>query len=85
LRESVERASGRLPVSFLAALHLVGDSSCLEPLAAAWNRSPEDEWWRHQLASAFRAITRREKITRRHAILKRLAARWPNAPFLKSD
>jgi hypothetical protein len=86
LRESVETASGRLPVSFLAALHLVGDSSCLEPLAAAWDRcAPDDEWWRHQLSSAFRAITRREKITRRHAILKRLAARWPNAPFLKSD
>jgi hypothetical protein len=86
LREAVDTAAGRLPISFLAALHLVGDSSCLEPLAAAWKRSPpEDEWWRHQLASAFRAITRREKITRRHAVLKRLAARWPDAPFLKSD
>ena len=36
LRETV--ADGRLPLpaSFLAALHAVGDESCLEPIAAAW-------------------------------------------------
>jgi hypothetical protein len=36
LRETLEGADGPLPATFLAALHLVGDESCLEPVAAAW-------------------------------------------------
>jgi hypothetical protein len=32
LRESLERCTAPLPVSFLAALHVLGDASCLEPL-----------------------------------------------------
>ena len=80
LRETIEEARGPLPVSFLAALHVVGDESCVESLAAAYARTPDDEArWRHQLAAAFRAIARREKITRRHAAFKRVAARWPEA------
>ncbi len=71
-----------LPTSFLTALHVLGDASCLEPIAAAWaaadgDRTPERLRWRHQLASALRAIAQREKITRRHASMKRIAARWP--------
>jgi hypothetical protein len=82
LRETLEDRSMRLPVSFLTALHVVGDASCLEPLASAWDaaaadRTAEGVRWRQQLASAFRAITHREKITRRHAVMKRIAARWP--------
>ena len=38
LRETIEGARGPVPVSFLAALHVVGDASCLEPLAAAYAR-----------------------------------------------
>ena len=50
------------------------------PLAAAWARTPDAEArWKHQLGEAFRAITRREKITRRHAAFKRIASRWPDA------
>lgn len=80
LRETIEEARGPLPVSFLAALHVVGDESCVESLAAAYARTPTDDArWRHQLGAAFRAITRREKITRRHAAFKRIAARWPDA------
>jgi len=80
LRESLEQAAGTLPVSFLAALHVVGDRSCLDPLAAAWSRASAGEaHWRHQLAAAFRMIARREKITQRHAVMKRIAARWPDA------
>jgi hypothetical protein len=80
LRETIEEARGPLPVSFLAALHVVGDESCVESLAAAYARTPEDEArWRHQLAAAFRAITRREKITKRHPAFKRVSARWPEA------
>jgi len=78
LRESVEGARDPLPVSFLAALHVVGDQSCLEPLAAAWSRT-EDARWKHQIATAFRTISRREKVTRRHATVKRIASRWPAA------
>lgn len=80
LREALEAADGPLPGSFLAALHVVGDASCVEPLAAAWVRTPDAEArWKHQLGEAFRAITRREKITRRHAAFKRIASRWPDA------
>jgi hypothetical protein len=56
--------------------------SCLEPLAAAWGaaepeRIPDGGRWRYQLAAAFKAIVQREKITKRHAAMKRIAARWP--------
>lgn len=78
LRESLERASEPLPVSFLSSLHAVGDASCLEPIAAALGRAaPEDTWWRQQLVSAFHAVARRERITRKHAAMKRALARCP--------
>jgi len=80
LRESVHDTKGHLPTSFLAALHVVGDQSCLEPLAGAYARAdPADAWWRAQLAAAFRAIARRERVTRRHVVVKRMAVRWPDA------
>jgi len=80
LRESLQESAGHLPTSFLAALHVVGDQSCLEPLAGAYARADAtDAWWRSQLAAAFRAIARRERITRRHVIVKRIATRWPEA------
>jgi hypothetical protein len=75
LRESIERAEAPLPASFLAALQAVGDRSCLEPAAAAYARVP-DRRWRYQLKEAFRAIARRERIARRHAVVKRITARW---------
>ena len=77
IRETIEQARRPLPTSFLAALHVLGDESCLEPLAAAYTRAGSDERWRVQLAAAFRAIARREKITRRHAVMKRILAREP--------
>jgi hypothetical protein len=80
LRETVEGASGPLPVSYLAALHVLGDASCLEPIAAAYSRADEnDAWWRRQLATAFQAVARRERISRRHAVMKRIQGRWPAA------
>jgi hypothetical protein len=80
LRETIEEAREPLPVSFLAALHVIGDESCVDSLAAAYARTPQaDARWRQQLGAAFRAIARREKITRRHAAFKRIAARWPDA------
>jgi hypothetical protein len=45
LRETLEGADGPLPATFLAALHVVGDESCLEPVAAAWTtaRQPRSD------------------------------------------
>jgi len=80
LRDSLSSAE-RLPVAFLAALEEVGDASCLEALAAAYEASSggSDPWWRDHLAAAFRAIVHREGLTRRHAVVKRAMARWPQA------
>jgi hypothetical protein len=78
LRESLSAATTPLPVSFLSAVHTVGDSTCLEPLAQAYVRAGEDEdWWRQQLLSAFRAVMAREKLTERSAAVKKIAAKWP--------
>ena len=66
LRETVESATGALPSTFLTALHLVGDESCLAPLAAARQRS-DDERWGHQLEAAFNAIVKRDKLSRKPA------------------
>jgi hypothetical protein len=80
LRDSVLGAD-RLPVTFLAAIEEIGDASCLEPLAAAYDASSRssDTWWREHVASAFRAIMHREGLTRRHAAVKRTMSRWPDA------
>lgn len=71
----------RLPVAFLAALEEIGDATCLETLAAAYEASSRsgDAWWREHVAVAFRAIVLREGLTRRHSALKRAMARWPEA------
>jgi len=71
----------RLPVAFLAALEEIGDATCLETLAAAYEASSRsgDAWWREHVAAAFRAIVQREGLTRRHAAVKRAMARWPDA------
>jgi HEAT repeat protein len=76
LRESLESANGPLPVEFLAALALIGDASCLEPTCVAYTRAT-DRWWREHLADTFRAIVKRERLTGRHAVMKRIQKRWP--------
>jgi HEAT repeat protein len=75
LRESLESANSRLPVEFLTPLQRVGDASCLEAIAAAHARS-SDAWTRGRLADAFYSIVAREKLTQRHAVMKRVARRW---------
>jgi len=80
LRETVAATSAPLPVSFLAALQVIGDASCLEPLALAYHRVPATESrWRGQAAAAFRAIVKRDRITRRNPALKRVLDRWPES------
>jgi len=75
LRESLDAAKSPLPVDMLAALSLAGDRSCLEAMAGAYARS-KDPWWRDRLADTFRAIVARERITKRHAVVKRIEQRW---------
>jgi HEAT repeat protein len=87
LREWLEAAEGPLPVDAVAALEKIGDASCLEPIAAAYARSvaagrPAHDWWRQHLAAAFRSIVKRERITRRHAAVKKIEARWAVLPEL---
>jgi hypothetical protein len=73
--------SERLPVTFIAAMEEIGDATCLETLAAAYEESSRsgDAWWREHIATAFRAIVHREGLTRRHAAVKRALSRWPDA------
>src|SRR5262249_36276281 len=80
LRDSLLETD-RLPVSFLAAIEEIGDASCIETLAAAYDASSRsgDTWWREHVAKAFRGIVLREGLTRRHSALKRAMARWPHA------
>ncbi len=87
LREWLERAEEPLPVDALAALEKIGDVSCLEPIAAAYARTAAEgrgahDWWRQHLADVFRTIARRERVTRRHAVAKRIAAKWAVAEEL---
>jgi len=77
LRETVEATTGPLPPSFLAAMHMVGDASCLEPLAAAYARSAQYERWRHQLAETFHAVAKRERLTPKHSAMRRALAKSP--------
>jgi HEAT repeat protein len=87
LRESIEAARAPLPVEFLAALSTIGDASCVEAIAGAFARA-RDQWWRDHLVDAFRAIVKRDKLTRRHAAIKKiekkskaaLDALWPPRP-----
>jgi hypothetical protein len=84
LRETIESARGPLAVEFLAAVTAIGDATCLEPLAGAYARAATGgtapgDWWGRHLAEAFRAIIRREKITRRHAVARKIEKRWPGA------
>lgn len=78
LRESVEALGAQTPVGMLSALQQVGDASVLEALADA-HAGATNAWFRGQLVTIFRAIVAREKITRRHAAIKKIAARAPDA------
>jgi len=77
VREWLEAARQPLPADALAAVSTIGDASCLEPIAKAHARS-RDASWRQRLADAFRAITTRERLTRRHAVIKKIEQKWPD-------
>lgn len=82
LRETLEQVEQPLPDDFVQAAAAIGDALCLEAIAAAYVRTGEGSEraaWRHSLADAAATIIVREKITRRHAALRRLRARWGEA------
>jgi len=81
LRETFDAAEGPLPLDFLKAVARIGDATCLEPLARAWAAAAGDRWWRDHLARTARDIAAREELTSRHAVMKRLRAKYPE--FIK--
>lgn len=92
LRETIESGEPA-PVEMLAALEAVGDRTCLEPIASAYARlagaapgfdgnapgAGTSDWWRDHLARVFRLIAARERLSDRHAVVKRIRSRWPEA------
>jgi HEAT repeat protein len=83
LRETLQASTGPLPVEFLNVLRLLGDASCLEAIAAAHGRARQENWWRDQLAGVFHAIVRRERMTRRHPVIKKIERRWKDGALVK--
>jgi len=81
LRELLEAADGPVAAPLFTAVGLIGDASCLEPLAGLYARdtsASSSEGWRRQVHDAFHAIVAREHITARHALAKKLKRRWPS-------
>jgi hypothetical protein len=82
LRETLAGAADALPSGFVTAAELVGDRGCLESIAEALARCPatldrRDQEWRDDLLRAGRAIVERERLTRRHAVVRKIAAASP--------
>jgi hypothetical protein len=81
LREAFERSTDPLPPDYLTAMGLVGDASCLEPLAVAFVQAhamEDADVWRRDVAAVFREIVKREGLTRRHGPIRRVRARFRN-------
>lgn len=77
LRDALERTAPERLGELVAAAEMIGDASCLAPLAAAWTAGEEPT--RVRVAAAFAAIVARDGLTRRHAAVKDVMARWPLA------
>lgn len=78
LRETLVRLGSETPVGMLSALQQVGDASVLDAIAEAYGRT-DDAWFRGQLVMIFHAVVARDGVTRRHAVVKKVAARAPEA------
>ena len=81
LREALERAQEPLPPDYLMAMGMIGDASCLEPLAVAFVQAQtmaDADLWRRDVGSIFRQIVKREGLTRRHGPIRRVRARFRN-------
>ena len=83
LREAIARAAEPLPEEFAEAAGLVGDGACLESIADLLARRPAGadgrlRVWHDALVRAGRAIVERERLTRRHAVMKKIARSSPD-------
>lgn len=81
LQEAFRAATLPLPDDFTAAAGLVGDGACLEAIADAASRAaarPSNREWRERLLEAGRAIITRERMTRRHAAVRRIILKHPD-------
>lgn len=76
-REAFAAAQAPLPQGFVDALVLIGDASCLEPLARAWASASADSQWRTQLAHTARQIRLQSRLGSRSAVLRGLRTNWP--------
>ena len=77
VRVALERSPPERLGELVAAAEAVGDAACLAPLAAAWTAGEGPT--RARVAAAFSAIMTREGLTRRHAAVKDVGTRWPQA------
>jgi hypothetical protein len=82
LREAIARAAVPLPEGFAEAAGLVGDGACLESIAELLVRHPADadtrmREWQSGLVRAGRQIVERERLTRRHALIKKIVRLSP--------
>jgi hypothetical protein len=78
LRETFDAATVPLPLDYLTAISMIGDATCVEALARAWSAAPVSEvWWRERLADTASTIAARLKLTKRHAVMKRVRTKWP--------
>ena len=84
VRDTIESAERPLPDGFAEALAHVGDASCLDVIADAVGADPrtpahpQEHEWRDRLLEAGRAILDRERLTRRHAAVRRLIRIHPD-------
>jgi hypothetical protein len=77
LRETFDAAGGALPLDFLVAAAAIGDATCLEPMARAWEAAPAGEtWWRDRVADVAADIMHRTRLSGRSNVVKRIRARW---------
>jgi hypothetical protein len=83
LREAIDRAADPLPEGFSDAAGLVGDSACLESIAdliarTAAGADSRMRDWHASLVQAGRMIVERERLTRRHAVIRKIARASPD-------
>jgi hypothetical protein len=82
LREALAAAVEPMPPGFAEAAGLVGDGDCLESIAVSLARAPAAlegrmREWHDGLVRAGRAIVERERLTRRHAVMKKIVRLSP--------
>jgi hypothetical protein len=83
LREAIARAAEPLPEGFAEAAGLVGDVACLESIAESLTRTRAETGnlmreWQGDLVKAGRSIVERERLTRRHAVVRKIARASPD-------